>query len=154
MDIQQLYKSKAIHGVIFGTLIVIGAVLVFKAGVEVGRRKAMFIAGAGENYFRVFNDPHARGFFGDFMHDNEPGGHGAAGTIVRIALPTIVIADRNNTEKSVMLEADTQIREFMNVVAPEQLAMGDVVVVLGSPDDQGVIDAKLIRVLPSPPSMK
>jgi hypothetical protein len=40
------------------------------------------------------------------------------------------------------------------VVAEEDLALDDFVVVIGVPNDKGVIEAKLIRVIPKPEFLK
>ena len=79
-----------------------------------------------------------------------PGGHGAAGKIVSIALPLIVVAGPDNLEKTLVIDEDTEIREFQNTITKDKLQVGDFIIVLGTPNEAGEIEAKLIRLAPVP----
>jgi hypothetical protein len=85
---------------------------------------------------------------------NLPGGNGAVGKIVSINLPTIVVASPDNIEKTINISDNTLIRQFRDTLNAKDLTVGEHVVVLGeiSNPDNGVIDAKLIRLIPPPPS--
>ena len=80
-----------------------------------------------------------------------PGGHGAVGEIVSIALPQVVVAGPDNLEKTVLVGTSTRVREFQDEINVGQLKVGDFVVVLGNPNEEGQVDAKLIRLMPPPP---
>ena len=126
------------------TLIIILAI--FQAGVFVGYHKAMFYKSAGSNYFR---SSHSR----DFMRDpNLPVENGAVGKIVSINLPNIVVASPDNVEKTINISDDTLIRQFRDTLSAKDLKVGDYVIVLGGvSSDNGVVNAKLIRLIPPPP---
>ena len=155
----------------FITLIIL--LIVFQAGKFVGYHKAMFYKHSGENYYRTMNirggqtNPfdnqdqvqqsafNGQGQFNNFMQDsNIPGGNGAVGKIVSINLPTIVVASPDNVEKTVNISNDTLIREFRDTIGAKDLKIGEYVIILGtfSDQDNGLIEARLIRIIPPPPA--
>ena len=144
-DIKKVFESK----VSFRILLVIGvtiiALLIFSLGVVVGFHKASYGHAWEENYERNFgfrsNSP---------VSDNFPNASGAIGKIIKITLPTIIVEDRNNTEKVILINDDTQIQEMREMITINNLKLNDFVVVIGSPDAQGQIEAKLIRIMPAP----
>ncbi len=153
MNIKDIAQSKTLRGVIIGLVIFIGISLVFQLGVFVGYKKAEFSGRFGDNFSRSFaGDRRGPDMMGGFTKDIFVGGHGAVGKIVRISLPTIVVADRENIEKIILVNDDTVVRSFRKDIKSDILAVGDFVVVLGSPDDRGQIVSKLIRVMPEPGS--
>lgn len=147
MDFKRLQQSKKVHGIFIGVLAVIGVLAIFQAGVFVGYHKASFSYGLGEGYYRTFEGRGPGGMFG-LPPRNLPGGDSAVGTIVRVALPTVVIASPDAIEKSITITSDTRIRQFREEVASTSLSVGDEVLVLGSPTKEGTIDAQLIRIMP------
>jgi len=151
MNLKDIAQSKTLRGIIIGICIFIVAALIFQAGVFVGYKKAEFSGRFGDNYSRAFGgEKRGPGMMGGFPEDIFVGGHGTAGKIVRISLPTIIVADRDNVEKVVTIEDDTSIRSYRDAVKITDLKVGDFVIILGSPDDQGQIVAKLIRITPEP----
>lgn len=123
---------------------VIAAALIFSAGVAVGFRKASFGQAWEENYEHNFG-PRP----GHFMSENFPNAGGAVGKIVKVSLPSIIVADKTNTEKVVLLTDDTQIEEMRIAATSASLKLDDFVVVIGTPNLQGQIEAKFIRIMPS-----
>ena len=148
MDIVKISESKKFRIIIaiIGGLVV--ALLIFQAGVYVGFRKASFSSGLGDNYYRAFA-PH-EGMMGPGLGDGVPGGHGVVGKIVKIDLPTFIIESSDNIEKQVLVTDDTLVRHFKDSISSNDLKVGDFVVVIGSPDDNAQVEAKLIRLLPPP----
>lgn len=135
-------------------LIGIGAFIVilisFQAGMLVGFHKAASSYRFGDNYYREFEGrDHKKGFM-----DNEhfPDSHGAMGRIISVHFPSLVIADPYNTEKVIVLSDDTVIRRFRDTLPQNVLKVSDFIVAIGSPNERGEIEAKLIRLLPPPPS--
>jgi hypothetical protein len=124
---------------------VIIALLIFSIGVIVGFHKASFERDWGENYERNFS-PKPNGPI--FNPNNFPNADGAIGKIIKITLPTIIVEDKNHTEKIILLKDDTQIQEMRTPIAGNDLKMDDFVVVIGTPNTQGQIEAKFIRVMP------
>lgn len=125
----------------------------------------------------MMNGFNGRGAFGiNMMQDlNIPGGHGAVGKIVSINLPNIVVASTDNVEKTINISNDTIIRQFRDTIKVGDLKVGEYIVVLGDFSDNtssagnngstgnnsggaqatqanSVINAKLIRLLPPPPT--
>lgn len=148
MELKNLAQSKIFHGVIFGIVLAIVALLIFRAGVFVGYRRAAFSYRFGENYYRTFDDGR-RGQAPAFLRGDLPGGHGAIGKVVRVTLPTFVVAGRDNIEKIVLIKEDTIVRRFRETIKATDLKVGDSVVVLGEPNDEAQVEAKLIRILPA-----
>ncbi len=147
-NIKKIFSSngtkKAIK--IFGIIII--ALFIFQAGVFVGFHKASFDRDWGENYSRNFGFTHRGGMMGGFSPENFPNAHGAVGKIIKITLPNIIVLDKDNTEKVVVINDDTEINKMHDVISKDQLALDDFVVVIGSPNSSGQIEAKFIRVLP------
>lgn len=122
---------------------------VFHAGVFVGFHKASFAFRGGENYYRAF-DRNTKGMIGRMQFDDIPGGHGAAGKVVSVASTTVVVSSRDNTEKIIHISKETLIKKFREEATLKDIVVGDFVVVVGNPNENGAIEAKLVRILPAP----
>ncbi|MFA5831018.1 MAG: hypothetical protein WC878_04285 [Candidatus Paceibacterota bacterium] len=150
-----LQSSKAKH-ILAGIGIAVIALLIFQAGMFVGYKKAAFSFRSGDNFYRTFGE-RGRGFpepiqrMGLDMMD-PTNAHGTIGKIASIVLPKIMIADRDGVEKTVIVGAKTDIRRFRDSIKPEELKVGDFITVIGEPNDEGQIEARLIRVMPTPPN--
>lgn len=154
---KNLSRVKIFH-LIIGTIIALLLLLLaFQAGRFIGFRQAMFSGHLGDNYFRAFEGPD-RGPLGlkgprGFMTDDLPNGHGAAGKIIKINLPTLVVVGPDNLERVIKIEADTMIRRFRDAVKPTDLKVGDFIIAVGGDsNDDSQIETKLIRLLPPPPA--
>ncbi len=151
MNFNKFFKSKTFK-IILGTIgIVILILLIFQAGMFVGFKKAGFSYKWGENYHRNFAGPRG-GFFQEMRGRDFIDAHGVFGQIIKIDGSTLVIKGRNNVEKIIVLKDDTVIRRLQDTLKPSDLKVDDLIVVIGSPNDAGQIEAKLIRVLPPPPT--
>jgi hypothetical protein len=155
-EIKKVFESRVSTRVLIGIGTVIVALLIFSAGIAVGFHKASFGRAWGENYERNFGTRPDHPALGE---DNFPNAHGAVGKIIKIELPTIIVQDnKDNTEKVVLIKSDTQIQKMMTSIKMNDLSINDFVVVIGSPNNQGQIEAKFIRVMPAgmpmlPPQM-
>jgi hypothetical protein len=137
-------------------LVVVGVVVLillsFYFGTLVGYRKASFSYRLGDNYSRVFGFERGRPMMGfgqpDFFNS-----HGTIGKIVKISLPTIIVADRENVEKVALVDANTIVRSFRNSIKVSDLKTGDLIMIIGDPNNQSQIEAKLIRLMPDMPMM-
>ena len=150
--IKKIFESKSLRMVI-GVLFIIGVVLfIFEAGVIVGYKSAFFSSHLGDNYYKNFEggepDEHV---FSNLNPVNLPSANGAAGSILKISLPSIVVADKDGTEKTIIVTDDTIFRQFRNDISSSNLKIGDFIIVVGSPTNTGEIEAKLVRVVPPPP---
>lgn len=137
------------------TLVVIAAVivglLVFRAGLLVGYRKARFSYGLGDRYDRNFVGPRG-GMMGGFRGDGYFGAHGVTGRVLGIEGGTLLVEDRDGSEKTVTIDANTAIRLYRDTVTPEEIQPDDYVTVIGEPDATGDVVAKFIRIMPEPPT--
>ena len=137
--------SKLLWGV--GGLIVAG--LIFQAGIFVGYYKASFSYRLGDEYHNIFGDrnglPGQNG--GEFS-----GAYGASGDILKIDLPNIVIEGQNSVEETIVVSTSTIFRKMRDTISATDLKPDDFVVVIGSPNNLGQIEAKLVRVNPPPPN--
>ncbi|MFH0804112.1 MAG: hypothetical protein V1896_00735 [Candidatus Zambryskibacteria bacterium] len=147
MKIEDIHQSKTVRGIIIGIGITIVVLLILFAGMNIGEHRARFANQLGDNFERNFMGPMNRG--GGFWSGVMPGGHGVIGEIVSINLPQIVVSGQDNIEKIIAVGENTAIHQFQKDIQSSELKVGDFVVVLGNPNDQGIIDARLIRVMPS-----
>ena len=149
MDIGNFLKQKnsKIIAISIGALILF--LLCFKAGVFVGYKKASFSYKWGENYHRNFAGPR-EGFFGDlkrgFGDKDFIDAHGIFGTIIKIDGNIILIKGKDNVETAVLVSDTTVIRRGRETIKPADLKTDNHIVIIGSPTEQGQIDAKLIRL--------
>jgi hypothetical protein len=154
IKIKKALDSKLFRIVLYvlGTLIVV--FFIFQAGMIVGFRRVSFDRDWGNNYAMNFGAPHIGpqimgGRLGDFS--NLPNAYGAIGKIIRVELPTIVVLDeKDNTEKIVLINDKTQIRRLSDSVNQNELKVDDHIIVIGVPNPSGQIEARLIRFLPAP----
>lgn len=157
MNIQEYIKSTSFKGVLIGISVAIILLIVFQAGITVGEKRARFAGHFGQSFERNFINPQDKGFIGKPLpgnFDGMPGGHGAVGKIISINFPQVIVSGPDNLEKTIVINDSTEIREFRESIQKDKLKVGDFVVVIGSPDENGKIEAKLIRLLPPPPDTK
>lgn len=139
------------------TVVTVGGLFVvlvsFAGGVAVGLHKAKFSYAWGENYERNFlggseerEGKRARSFFGKMDMKGMRNGHGVAGEILSVSGDTLIIKNRENQETSVRVNDGTVMNQGKNALALSDLRGGEQVVVVGKPQDDGVIVAHLIRV--------
>lgn len=148
--IEKMFESKIFVGILYGIGIIIILALVFSAGISVGFHKASFGKAWGENYeknFGMMGSPRD-GF--NFGKNNFPNAHGAIGKIIKVELPTLIVQDKDNTEKVILIKEDTKIQMMKNNISKTDLKINDFIVVVGSPNDGGQVEAKLIRIMPNP----
>jgi len=152
-EIKKFAQSQKVKRVLYGIAVFVAALIIFQAGIFVGYHRAAFSYRFGDNYERTFG-MHRDGFPGEKgvrMFGGEfSNAHGSVGKIVSITLPTLMIADRDGVEKVILLTNATDIRHFRDAFSANELQIGDIVVVLGAPNEEAQIEAKLIRLLPPP----
>lgn len=151
----KVFSSKSFRTItyILGGLVI--AFIIFQAGMIAGFRKVSFGRDWGNNYEKNFGSPH-KSFrmmdqeFGDF--GNMPNAHGAVGKIIKVELPMIVVFDgKDQTEKVIIIDDKTEIRKMRDIVTKDDLKLDEHIIVIGTPNSSGQIEAKLIRFIPAPP---
>ena len=156
MDVKKCVQSKKfkVAVMILGGLFV--ASLIFQAGIFVGYHKAAFSYGYGDNYYRMFGEERRAGGMmgfggmmgrGDFDEDFAPA-HGVIGKIVKVELPVVVIEGSDSVEKVILITPNTTIRQFRNNVSVNDLKVGDIVTIIGTPNTASQIEAQYIRLMP------
>lgn len=149
MDFNRFFQSKSfkISLVAIGAFIVLS--FVFKVGVFVGYSKARFSYSWGENYHRNFAGPQG-GFFDEFRRgfgDRDfMSAHGAFGSVIRVDGNIIVMKGEGGVEKNILVLESALVRRGGENIKAVDLKPDEEIVVLGSPNDEGQIEAKLIRV--------
>lgn len=161
MDYNKLFQSKTFKIALWSIAGLVVFLFVLKLGMFLGFRKANFSYKWGENYHRNFAGPRS-GFFGEFSGGDFIDAHGVFGQIIAIdpstdsgQAGTIILKGRADTEKIVLIGENTVIKRFRDSVKFSELKIDDFIVVIGEPNDEGQIEAKLIRLsppLPTPPA--
>ena len=125
-------------------------ILIFGIGMFVGGMKARFSYRWAESYHKNFAGPRG-GFLGDWRGlPPLPGefieSHGTFGEIIKINDSDFIIKGQGDIEKVIIITEDTVIKKGMATIKKEELKIGNRVVVIGSPNEEGQIEAKLIRL--------
>ena len=148
MKLEDIHHSKNVRAVIIGIGVLILVLGILRIGISIGERRARFAGEFGQNYERNFLGPRGGMMGGGYFGGMIPGGHGAIGNILSINLPQIIINGPDNLEKTVLISTSTVVRQFQQNITGSQLKVGDSVVVIGNPDNNGQIKASLIRIMP------
>lgn len=147
MDINKIFESKTFKIVIALIAIFVALFLVFSLGMFVGTKKADFSFRWAEQYHRNFAGPRD-GFFQDFMGKDFVEPNGTFGKIIQVNDDSIIVSGREKTEKNILITENTIIK-YQNIeIKISDLKVDDNVVIIGEPNQDGRIDAKLIRVMP------
>jgi len=150
MEKNSFFQSKTLGGAILGVVVFLMILLVFKAGVIVGVKKADFSCRWADNYHRNFGGPKA-GFFLGFDDRDLFEANGTFGKIIKIDGASFVIQGPADMERLILTNETTVIKRLRETVKVSDLKIDDYVVVIGEPNAAGQIEAKLIRMLPPPP---
>ena len=159
-DKQKKRNPDILRWIIFGLLGFIIFLLIFSIGMQVGGAKARFSYKWADNYHKNFAGPRT-GFLSNwrsFPHGDFIGGHGAFGEIIELkgysttstdagmSEDAFVIRGRGDVEKIIVLSSETILKKGRKTINQDDLKVGDGVVIIGSPNKEGQIEAKLIRV--------
>ncbi len=176
--IKNFTDSKKFNYFVYGLLLFIFTLFVFRAGVSVGYHKANFSYKWGDNYKKFFEmrglgERRQEGFetlFGGVSDrrgsvllqkgipenklkissaDSFMNAHGMTGKILVLDLPNIIISDKDGIEKAIIVDEKTLIMHFREKITFEDLREGDDIIVLGSPSENGEVVAKIIRIIPN-----
>lgn len=135
------------------------ALIIFQIGVFVGFHKAGFSYKYGENYHKLFGGPRG-GFMGEMEGEDFVNGHAVAGSIAKIDASTIIIKSQDGVEQTIVIGKDSTIRKGRRDIKIIDLKNDDQIVVIGAPQSDGSIEAKILRVFdardmmsPRPPMM-
>ena len=133
---------------------ILAAVIVFFVafglGVSVGYQKAIFSSEWGMNYERNFSGMPPAGIVSGMAGSASPTMHGAAGTVIDVTGSGMSVKDDDNDEQSIMVASDTVIKKMGTTILLDAVGIGDRVVVIGTPNSSGQVEAHFIRVFPRP----
>jgi hypothetical protein len=132
-----------------GFIIALCFFFVFNLGIGVGREMERFACNWTASYHKNFGGPEM-GFIENWKGQSPAiiNGRGVAGKIIQINVDTLVIQSQNNIEIIVIMVPETKVTKLQNQVDKGELKMNDFIVVVGDPNVDGQIVAKLIRILP------
>lgn len=150
-------KSKIliVSAIILGIIILmLGS---FAGGVKIGIHKAKFSCDWGKNYERNFIGERAgrpdfgpgqfmKGMMRDIEGRDFRNAHGLAGAIISITDNNIIVKDRDGKENAAAVTEKTLIKSRRDDLKLSDLKTDDQIIVMGSPDENGVVNAVLIRV--------
>lgn len=150
---KQSQNKKSLHPdvlkwIIAGLVGFVIIILIFSAGMWFGGSKAKFSYQWAASYHKNFAGPRS-GFFGDwrsFPNRDFIEGHGAFGEIIELKDTGFVVKGRGDVEKIIITSEETTVKKGGETVEKSSLEVGDRVVIIGSPNEEGQIEAKLIRV--------
>jgi hypothetical protein len=140
----KIMEKKSTQKIVLILGIVIVMLVIFKAGVYVGYRKAGFSRGLGDSYFRNFGGSPR----GGMMRDDIPGGHGVTGKVIKVTPTSLIVEGSDNIEKIITINSETLVRKFRDTASTTALQVNDNVIVIGTPGSNGDVTARLIRILP------
>jgi len=150
MDIKETTNSNKYKIILYILAGIVVILLVFQAGMYAGFKKASFSNRMGQMYFEQMRGGANSGQFSDFNRVL-PNAHGAIGQIVSINGGKIVVEDRDGIDKTIRVSSSTVIKGFNGANNLEDLKVNDLIVVFGSPSEaDSIVDARLIRTMPSP----
>ncbi len=143
-------KSKIFKGILIsiGTVTII--LLIFLAGSTVGYRKAAFSYKFGDNYHNIFDGHRPKSMDIGLPPRDLSTGHGAIGSIIKIDLPNIAVETPDGVERAITIRDKTIIKKFREDIQASSLKINDFIVIMGTPNNLGVIEANLIRITSNP----
>lgn len=149
---KETFKPSHLNKLLIILAVAVVLLFVFTLGVLVGHEKARFSYRWGENYYQNIvgpgPGPGGRGMMG--FGRPELNAHSGFGQIIKIEGNSLVVRGPDIPEKTIIVNGKTVIREFNQNIKITDLKVDDYVVVIGAPDNQGQVEAKLIRVMPAP----
>jgi hypothetical protein len=148
MSFKDFFKSNHLNKLIISLAVVLVLIFIFSLGILVGHEKERFSRNWGENYYRNIMGPGRPGMMGFDRPNINP--HSGLGQIIKIEGNSLIVKDQSNVEKTILVNDQTTIiKNFQNIKLSD-LKIDDQIIVIGGPNNQGQIEAKLIRVMPNP----
>lgn len=159
MNNNNFFQSKNFKKILYGVGAAIAILTIFQAGMFVGYKKADFSYRWGDNYHRAFGGHRGEErMMGGKMMDSFRGkdftnSSGAIGRVISLNLPALAIENADGIEKIILINDDTVIRRFRETIKANDLKIGDFVVVIGAPNNNAQVEAKIVRIMPKPENL-
>lgn len=152
LERSSFFQSRTFMTILWAVGAVLALLIVFKTGEAVESQKADFAYRWSQNYYPNFVGRPSPGM--DIGGNGFMMAHGVFGPIISINAPSFVVQDMNNNiEKDVITSTGTVIKDLNSDIPFSDLEVDEQVVIIGSPDNSGQIEARLIRVIPAPSSL-
>lgn len=149
MNIKSYFQNNKASKLISILAVILIAIIIFQTGFSVGYHKASFINKWDDRY--LGNPNYLKSAYSPFMikkRGDEINPNGALGQIVSMSLPTFMVKGNNRAEMAIRINSNTSIRKMREMSTTTDLIIGKNVVIIGEPNNDGEIEAKLIRILP------
>ena len=146
-DILKSTRAWWIAGMLVAIIIFL---IAFGLGVSVGYQKAIFSSEWGRNYERNFSGMPLPGAMPGAMGGVPQNMHGAAGTVIDVSSAGMSVKDDDNDEQSIIVASGTVIKKMDATISLSTITVGDRVVVIGTPNSNGQVEAHFVRVFPAP----
>ena len=143
-DLEDKLFSPTGRWVLIGVGAVLGGLLIFHAGTVVGYNRAFRFHGAPRE-FSVQMMGGMPGF--NLPQSFIPEGHGIVGVIQSAQGSLLTIAAPDGDLVPIYVSSSTQIRNDAGDASSSALMPQQSIVILGTPDDQGRINAQFIRIV-------
>lgn len=148
VNFKEIFKPSHLNKLLIFLAALVVLMFFFTAGVLVGHEKARFSQRWGENYYRNIMGPGGRGM----MNFGRPefNAHSGLGQIIKIEGNSLLVKGEDNIEQTIVVNDKTVIRESNRSLKLADLKVSENIVVIGAPNNQGQVEASLIRVMPDP----
>lgn len=143
---QNFIQSKFLHGLLIGIATLVVLLAVFILGTAVGARKASHFSRWCEQNERMFAPSGPIGNMGTPSFPNDM--HGVFGNVLSASGTTMTVEGQDGVEHAVTVSGSTIVRRGQATATSTDIHSNDHVGVFGDPNDQGGIEAKLIRIFP------
>ncbi|MDB4939895.1 MAG: hypothetical protein JWO40_320 [Candidatus Doudnabacteria bacterium] len=138
------FEGKHFWRILIGLGTIIILLLVFQLGMYIGFRKANFSYRWGENYHKTFGGP-SISMIDNFQGRDLVNGHGITGIVAKVENGAIIMKDPNGVEKILNITPQTLLKRGSDTITITDVKIDDRLVVVGSPKNDGTIDAEIIR---------
>ncbi len=145
----EFIKSRLVRTILIalGSLVILSGV--FALGARMGQRQERHFTRWSEGYDRMFGRPGPGGLPpGRPMFPME---HAIFGKVISMSTSTMVVQGKEGIEQSVTMASSTEIRAGRETIAIKDIKPDAEVAIFGAPNEQGQIEARLIRVMPAQP---
>ena len=151
MGLKEIFKPAHFNKLLIILAAAVVLLFVLSLGVFVGHEKERFSQRWGENYYRNIMGPAGRAGGPGRMDFDRRGfsAHSGLGQIIKIEDNAIIVQARGDIEKTVLVTVQTVLVKNRQNIDLADLMIDDKVAVIGRPNNQGQIEARLIRVLPA-----
>ncbi len=132
---KKIVNSKKIEYILVTLGFIAVVIFVFHIGEDFGYRRAEITS-------HSMGNNHNRGF----LSDDQTNTHGVVGNVASIINNKLLVVDDDGTEKTVLISTSTIIRKQHDTITPDVIKVDDSVIVIGQPNTNNEIEAKIIRV--------